>query len=38
MMKRGVHFQNQSIIPKKYQNLFKNSQNDKPIPASKDHR
>ena len=29
MMEHGAYSQNQSIVPKKYQNLFKISQNDK---------
>ena len=35
MMKHGVHSQNQSIISKKYQNLFKIPQNDKTDPGLK---
>ena len=35
MIKHGVHFQNQSIISKKYQNLFKIPQNDKTDPGFK---
>ena len=35
MMKHGVHSQNQLIISKKYQNLFKIPQNDKTDPGLK---